>query len=106
MPLRERFEEELQDVVFSKKDQDRLKEQLVLVARKTRRLGIRSRLDAFWNGSVEIPLPAALAMILVLGLGLWTTYSALFAVDQTVVALFIKVGSESMQEINQGVSVL
>lgn len=106
MPLKKSLEEELQDVVFSQEDQDRLKERLVVAAQKPRMPGIFRRLDAFWNGSVEIPLPAALAVILVLGLGLWTTYSSLFAIDPTTATLLLKVGGESFQIISQGVSVL
>ena len=106
MPLKDRLDEELQDVVFSKEDQDCLKEQLIYAAKKPRASGILECLGTFWNGSVEIPLPAVVAVVFVLGLGLWTTYSTLLAVDQATAALFIKAGSESLRVINQGVSVL
>lgn len=106
MSLKERLDEELQDVAFSTEKKDRLKEQLIDAARKPRTSGILERFGTFWNGSVEIPLPAAIAVVFVLGLGLWTTYSTLLAVDQTTAALFIKAGSESFRVINQGVSVL
>jgi hypothetical protein len=106
MPLKKRFEEELKDVFFSMEDQDHLKERLLSEAKKPRTSGILGRVRAFWHGSVDIPLPAALAAVLLLGVGLWTTYSSLLAVDQTTAALFIKVGSESLQDIRQGVSVL
>ncbi len=106
MPLKKRLEEELQDVVFSREDQDRLKGRLVAATKKPSLPRLLQRVHAFWNGSVEIPLPAAIAVILVLGLGLWTTYSSLFAIDPTTATLLLKVGGESFQIINQGVSVL
>src|SRR5690554_6471266 len=109
MTLKERLDEELKDVVFSSQDQARLKAQLrhqLQVQRQQKPSGLMQRLDRFWNGSTEIPLPAALALILVLGLGLWTSYATLLAVDQTTAALIIKVGSDNVQVITQGVSVL
>ncbi len=106
MSLKARFDEELQDVVFSKEDRARLKDQLVRLAQEQKRPGLRERLTQFWHGSTEVPLPAAVAVVIIMGLGLWTAYSNLLAVDPAAAALFFKAGSETYQVITQGVSVL
>ena len=107
MSLKERLEEELRDVTFSKDDQDRIKKELIHAAQTSQKsTGILCSLKDLWHGSTEIPLPAVIAVVLVLGLGLWTTYSTLLAVDQRAVAVFLTAGSESVHVISQGVSVL
>lgn len=110
MSLRERLDQELQEVAFSEKGQAELKRQLVLLARRRTTLRrIRVRLQQFWHGSVEVPLPVAATAVLVLGLGLASTCLDLFLVDQSTAALLLQAGSESLaviNRINQGVSVL
>lgn len=106
MWLKERFDKELKDVAFSKEDKDRLKRHLADLAKQKKRPALGERLRQFWHGSIEVPLPAAVAAVVVLGFGLWTAYSNLLAVDPAAAALMIKAGSESYQVITQGVSVL
>lgn len=107
MYIKERLEAELQDVTFSKENQELLKERLVHVAlTKRKSAGVFGLLRDFWNGSIEIPLPVVFVSFFVLGLGIWNTYSTFFLIDHTTAALYLQTGSDVSHVINQGVSVL
>lgn len=105
MSLKEQLDQELQNVSFSKKEQEHLKAQLVQLARAQESRKITTHLKKLWHGSIEIPLPVAIAVVLVLGIGLWSTYFNLLAVDHAT-AIILQSGNESWQVIKQGVSIL
>lgn len=107
MSVRDRLEQELQDVSFSKGDQERLKEKLRLKTQtRAKPSGIYRRLLDFWNGSIEIPLPVGIVVLYVIFLGAYKAYATIFVVDQSMAALLFYAGSESTRLITEGVSVL
>jgi hypothetical protein len=107
MSLKERLDGELQSVSFTEEEQNRLKRQLVQVASdqsRTRRIFVHFK--HLWHGSIEIPLPVAIAAVVVISWGLWRTYAGILTVDHSTVALLFQAGSDSFQVVNQGVSIL
>jgi len=70
--------------------------------------GVAERARAFWDGTTEIPVPAAAAALLLVGIGMWGQLSSLFLVDQSTAALMMQAGSdmETASIISQGVSLL
>ncbi len=70
--------------------------------------GFTERATDFWNGTTEIPVPAAAAALVLIGIGIWGQLSSLFLVDESTAALMIQAGSdmETASIISQGVSLL
>lgn len=106
MPLKERLDEELKDVSFSEEQRQQLKTRLLLAVEEQRRRPIRSFWKQFWHGYTEVPLPVALAVFLMVAVGLGRSLYGALAVDHTQAALILQTAGESLRVLNQGVSVL
>lgn len=102
-----RLEEELQGVVFSKRDQEQLKihlQKALATQKKPKNMGERPK--DFWHGTIEIPLPLGVALLFLVAFGLWNSAAGILLVDQNTATLLLHSGEQIIHTISQGVSVL
>lgn len=98
---------EMLKVRFSEDEKQRMASQLKQAMRaQKRQTTLVERAAAFWNGTTEIPVPAAAAALIMIGLGVWNSLSPLLLVDQNAASGLIQASTEKASTISQGVSLL